>query len=135
MLAKDRLVFEQELFESGAGTSQRVDGCRGRPFTYISRQALRYPYSYPDLTPHHCKFYGYCLSTPLLHLSRVVFLCVGYIFCDEDAVDVKNLTFSKCQTVLCFSDASKPCKYKHSCDLKVAQRFLPHDSYPFCLAS
>lgn len=136
VLAKDRLVFEQELFGSGAGTSQRVDGCRGRPFTYASRQALRYPYRYPDLTPSHCKFYGCYLSTPLLHLPRVVFLCVGCIFCDEGTVEVKNPTFSKCQAVLCFSDASKPCEYKHSCDLKVmAQRFLPHDSCPFCLAT
>lgn len=112
-----------------------MDG-RGKAFTYTSRQALRYPYRYPDLIPNHCRFHDYFLSTPLLHLSRVVLLCVGYIFCDEGTVEIKNPTSSKCQAILCFSDASKPYYCKHCCDQKVmAQTFLPCGSCPFCLAT
>jgi len=43
-----------------------VDGWQGgKPSASTSRQALRYSYRYPDLIPHHCKFYGDFLPLPL----------------------------------------------------------------------
>lgn len=84
-----------------------MDG-RGKPSTYTSRQALRYPYGYPDLIPHCCKFYNDFLSTPFVYIPRVVILCVGHIFCDEGTVKIRNSAFSKCQAVLCFCESPKP---------------------------
>lgn len=98
-----------------------MDG-RGKPSTYTSRQVLEYPY----LILHCYKSYNGLLSTPLVYILKVVFLCVGYIFCDEGTVKIRNSAFSKCQAILCFSDAPKPQYQKRGCDQKVITlMFLP----------
>lgn len=47
---------------------------RGKPTTYTSRQALMYPYQYPDLIPHHCKYINDFLSAPLMCIYIYVYL-------------------------------------------------------------